>query len=245
MPPGRVMLSVTGLHAGYGAVTILRDVSIEVGAGEIVALIGANGAGKTTLVNAICGLVRVSAGSVVKNGADITGMPAHRRIGLGTSAVLENRRLWPELTVKETLRLAEVQGRRLARGKPLFRMEEVIALFPILGDKLSFAVELLSGGQQQMVAIARALLLQPDLLIMDEPSTGLAPVVVREIHQVIEKLRNRGISLLLVEQNVGIASAISDRGYVMALGRVVHTIGLGGWPNFLNNPALVKAYLGG
>jgi ABC-type branched-subunit amino acid transport system ATPase component len=238
------VLEVTSVSAGYGALTVLRDVSLEVGDGEAVALVGANGAGKTTLVRTICGLLGARAGRIAKNGTDITTTPAHDLARHGLAVVLENRRLFGELSVRENLVLAETVGRR-ARGANLrFSWDEVTALFPVVKERLDSAVELLSGGQQQMVAIARALLLQPDLLIMDEPSTGLAPKVVKDILLVIKALRERGMGLLLIEQNVGIASEITDRAYVMAVGRIVHEIRPGEWQAFLKDERLVKAYLG-
>ncbi len=236
------MLEVAGLDAGYGRLTVLRDVVLHIGAGEIVALVGANGAGKSTLVRVLCGLLAPTAGRIVKDAIDVTRVPTHERVRTGIAVVLENRRLWGELTVRENLRLAEVNARR--GGKVSFTLADVIRLFPIIAERQSSAVELLSGGEQQMVAIARALLMQPDLLIMDEPSTGLAPKIVKEILVVIRGLRERGISLLLVEQNVGIAAEIADRGYVMALGRIVHEIAPGGWQAFLSDERMVKAYLG-
>ena len=221
------MLEVNAVSSGYGALTILRDVSLKVGDGEAVALVGANGAGKTTLVRTICGLLPAHGGRILKNGANITATPAHDLARHGLAVVLENRRLFGELSVRENLALAETVGRRARGGQMRFTWDEVTALFPVVKERLDSAVELLSGGQQQMVAIARALLLQPDLLIMDEPSTGLAPKVVKDILLVITALRDRGMGLLLVEQNVGIASAITDRAYVMAVGSIVHEIGPG------------------
>jgi len=238
------VLDVTSLSAGYGALTVLRDVSLKVGDGEAVALVGANGAGKTTLVRTVCGLVRARGGRVVKNGTDITSVPTHDLARHGLAVVLENRRLFGELSVRENLVLAETVGRRVRGGNMRFTWDEVTALFPVVKERLDSAVELLSGGQQQMVAIARALLLQPDLLIMDEPSTGLAPKVVKDILLVINSLRARGMGLLLIEQNVGIASEITDRGYVMAVGSIVHEIHNGEWSSFLKDERLVKAYLG-
>lgn len=235
---------MNSVSAGYGALVVLRDVSLRVDEGEAVALVGANGAGKTTLVRAICGLLQPREGKVVKNGIDITATPPHQRAGHGLAVVLENRRLFGELSVRENLVLAETVGRRVRSGHRRFTWEEVTALFPVVRERLDSAVELLSGGQQQMVAIARALLLQPDLLIMDEPSTGLAPKVVKDILVVIKALRERGMALLLVEQNVGIASEITDRAYVMALGRIVHEIAPGEWSSFLQDERLTKAYLG-
>ncbi|HEX2890330.1 ABC transporter ATP-binding protein [Vineibacter terrae] len=238
------MLEVKTVSAGYGALTVLRDVSLHVEDGEAVALVGANGAGKTTLVRTICGLQRAHSGSIAKNGADISAMPAHELVRHGLAVVLENRRLFGELTVRENLRLAQTVGRRVRAGRMRFSWDEVTTLFPVVQERMDSAVELLSGGQQQMVAIARALLLQPDLLIMDEPSTGLAPKVVKDILLVIKALRDRGMGLLLIEQNVGIAAEITDRAYVMAVGSIVHEIGRGEWQSFLDNELLVKAYLG-
>ena len=240
------MLEVEGLYAGYGSLPVLHGVSLRVDKGEIVALVGANGAGKSTLVRAICGLLRPTAGRILKSGRDVTGVPTHLRMRTGLAVVLENRRLWGELTVRENLRLAEAYGgRRADNSKPVFTMREMLELFPVLSERNSSPVELLSGGEQQMVAIARALLMQPDLLIMDEPSAGLAPKMVMNILLVIRGLRERGISLLLVEQNVALVSEIADRGYVIALGRMVHEVRKGEWAGFLSNKVLVKAYLGG
>lgn len=238
------MLEVTSISAGYGALSVLDDVSLRVGDGEAVALVGANGAGKTTLVRTICGLLRARQGRIAKNGSDITQAPPHDLARHGLAVVLENRRLFGELSVRENLVLAETVGRKARGGKLRFTWDEVTDLFPMVRERLDSAVELLSGGQQQMVAIARALLLQPDLLIMDEPSTGLAPKVVKDILLVIKALRERGMGLLLIEQNVGIAAEITDRAYVMAVGRIVHEIGPGEWQSFLTDDRLVKAYLG-
>jgi ABC-type branched-subunit amino acid transport system ATPase component len=238
------MLEVMSVTAGYGRATVLRDVSLAVDNGEAVAIVGANGAGKTTLVRTICGLMRPNSGAIRKDSVDLTAVPAHRLVDHGLAVVLENRRLFTELTVRENLIIAERAGRyRSAAGKRL-SWEDILRLFPVISERLTSRVELLSGGQQQMVAIARALLLQPDLLIMDEPSTGLAPKVVKDILLVIKGLRELGMGLLLVEQNVAIAAEITDRGYVMALGRVVHNVKRGEWKDFLGDERLVKAYLG-
>ncbi len=235
---------MTSVSAGYGALTVLRDVSFKVGDGEAVALVGANGAGKTTLVRTICGLLRARDGRIVKNGTEITATPAHDLARHGLAVVLENRRLFGELSVRENLILAETVGRKV-RGVDLrFSWDEVTDLFPVVRERMGSPVEILSGGQQQMVAIARAILLQPDLLIMAEPSTGLAPKVVKDILLVIKALRERGMGLLLIEQNVGIASEITDRAYVMSVGSIVHEIGPGEWQSFLTDERLVKAYLG-
>ncbi|MEO7403245.1 MAG: ABC transporter ATP-binding protein [Burkholderiales bacterium] len=236
-------LEVSGLTSGYGRLTVLRDVSIAIGDGEIVAIVGANGAGKSTLVRSICGLIQPTAGRIVKDQVDVTALPTHQRMRTGIAVVLENRRLWGELTVRENLHLAKVNGRM--NGKSVVTVEEALKLFPIIAERYESPVEFLSGGEQQMVAIARALLMQPDLLIMDEPSTGLAPKIVKEIFGVLGDLRKRGISLLVIEQNVALVAAIADRGYVMSLGKIVHEIGHGAWSDFLVDEKLVKAYLGG
>lgn len=238
------MLEVQSLVAGYGALTVLHEVSLSIGDREAVAIVGANGAGKTTLVRSICGLLRARSGRIVKDGTDISQTPAHDLVQHRIAVVLENRRLFGELTVRENLLLANRAGRSARDRQVVFDWRDIYALFPMIEQRLETPVNLLSGGQQQMVAIARALLLQPDLLIMDEPSTGLAPKVVKDILHVIKDLRGRGIALLLVEQNVGIAADITDRAYVLTLGRVAHQIETGAWATFLGDDRLVKAYLG-
>ena len=237
------MLTLDAITAGYGPLTVLHEITLRIGRGESVAVVGANGAGKTTLARTICGLQRARHGSIVKDGLDVTRLPPHLMPRHGIAIVLENRRLFGELTVRENLVLAQTAGRR-ARRAPLFSWDEVCELFPVVGERLRSPVDLLSGGQQQMVAIARALLLQPDLLVMDEPSTGLAPKVVKDILRVLVRLRERGMGLLLIEQNAGIAAELTDRAYVMALGRIIHEIAAGEWKSFLADDRLVKAYLG-
>jgi ABC-type branched-subunit amino acid transport system ATPase component len=238
------VLTVQSVSAGYGNVPVLRDISLTVGASEAVAIVGANGAGKTTLVRAICGLGRATAGTITKDGVDITAVPPYRMVQHGLAVVLETRGLFPELTIRANLQLAQRAGRRARNGVERFPWADVCRLFPVIEERLDTPTELLSGGQQQMVAIARALLLQPDLLVMDEPSTGLAPKVVLDILKVMEGLRSQGMSLLLIEQNVGIAAAITDRAYVMAVGEIVHEVGMGEWQAFLSDERLTKAYLG-
>ncbi|OYW22050.1 MAG: ABC transporter ATP-binding protein [Burkholderiales bacterium 12-64-5] len=235
------MLSVKGLCAGYGALTILDGIDLNIGAGEVVGLVGANGAGKTTLVRALCGLLPARSGEIRLGGEDITRIPPHRRGGFGLGVVLENRNLFVELTVRENLALAERAGRRRRR---VFTLERIVDLFPAVGEKLNVRCDLLSGGQQQQVAISRALLLQPDIIVMDEPSTGLAPKVVKDILDVLGRLRADGMSIILVEQNIAIASSATSRAYVMATGRMAHEISEGEWPRFLADGKLVSAYLG-
>jgi ABC-type branched-subunit amino acid transport system ATPase component len=238
------MLVVEGLCAGYGEVNVLFDVNIEVGQNESVAIVGANGAGKSTLVSAICGLIPARRGRIVKDGQPIHGLPAHRRAGIGIAVVLENRHLFGELSVRQNLELALNSGRIRNSAGVQFDVEDVLELFPFMKERVNSAVDLLSGGEQQMVAIGRALLLKPDLLILDEPSTGLAPKVVKDIIAVVAGLRRRGMSLILVEQNISIAEQNSDRAYVMSLGRVVKHVERGGWSEFARSDSLVKAYLG-
>ena len=237
------ILEVKNLAAGYGKLPVLRDVSLSVTSGESVAIVGANGAGKSTLVRAICGLIRTSAGTILKDGADLTGLAAHERARHGVAVVLEGRHLFGELSVRNHLILAQTQGR--SRSVSRFSLDDILPMFPFLRERMSAPVELLSGGEQQMVAIARALLLQPELLILDEPSTGLAPKVVKDIVAVIGALRSRGMSIVLVEQNAALAATTTDRAYVMSLGRIVHEVAPGQWSQFLGDEKLTRSYLAG
>lgn len=238
------MLSIDNLCAGYGVATVLHEVSLKIAARESVAIIGANGAGKSTLVRAICGLLPLSAGAITKDGQDFYTLPAHERPLRGVAAVLEGRHLFGEMTVEANLRLALDHGRQRAETKFDISFDEVLDLFPFMRGRRNARVELLSGGEQQMVAIGRALLLKPDVLILDEPSTGLAPKVVRDIVKVIASLRGRGLSLLLIEQNVAIAAENSDRAYVLSLGRIVRHIAGEEWTGGSATESLTEAYLG-
>ncbi len=235
------MLSVTGLCAGYGHLNILKGIDLTVAKGDVVGIVGANGAGKTTLVRALAGLLPAHAGEIRLGDTDITQIPPHRRGAHGIAVVLENRNLFGELTVRENLALATRSGRR---RRQIFNLERIVDLFPAVGEKLNVRCDLLSGGQQQQVAIGRALLLQPELVVMDEPSTGLAPKVVKDILDVLARLRGDGMSVILVEQNIAIASSATSRAYVMATGRVAHVIPEGGWPAFVNDETLMGSYLG-
>ena len=238
------MIEVDKLVAGYGDVTVLNEVSIRVAANETVGVIGANGAGKSTLVAALCGLLPARAGRITHQGTDVTRVPAHERVRRGIGSVLEGRHLFGPMTVRQHLTLGRL-GARTTQGKEnRFGEEEVLALFPFLRDRLDDAVELMSGGEQQMVALARALLLQPQLLTLDEPSTGLSPLVVRQIMKTISSLRERGMGILLVEQNVALAAEVTDRAYVLSVGRIAHEVREGEWERFLADDQLVHAYLG-
>jgi branched-chain amino acid transport system ATP-binding protein/nonpolar-amino-acid-transporting ATPase len=203
-----------------------------------------NGAGKTTVVRTIMGLNKVTSGRIEKDGKDITALAPHQRPRIGISAMLENRRLFGELSVRDNLRIAEDLGRSSNRRRPRFDWPTICKMFPIIEEKKNSAVSLLSGGQQQMVAAARALLLQPDFLILDEPSTGLAPKVVKELFEIFNGLRNTGLGILLVEQNIRIASAMTDRAYVMSLGRIVLQVSGADWSNFAEDRRSMSIYLG-
>ena len=239
------MLRVESIEAGYGGLPVLRGVSLAIARNEAVAIIGANGEGKSTLVRALCGLLPVSGGEITHDGRAIHALPAHARTQHGVVAVLENRHLFGELSVRNNLTLAAVQGNRRGAVNRRFSLDQVLELFAFMRARLDAPVQLLSGGEQQMVAIARALLLHPELLIMDEPSTGLSPKVVRDIVGVMARLREGGMSILLVEQNVALAAQTCERAYVMSLGRIVHEVRRGEWDNLRNDERLLRAYLGG
>ena len=238
------MLEVTGLSARYGAVAALRDVSLEVRAGELVALIGANGAGKTTLLRAIAGLVAPAAGRVTLDGRDVTGQAPEAMIRAGVALVPERRRVFAPLTVLDNL---ELGGYALPRGRD-FRsrleagVEEAYRLFPVLRRRRDQLAGTLSGGEQQMLAIGRALMTRPRLLLCDEPSLGLAPLVVAEIMRLLSTLREAGTTILLVEQNARMALRSADRAYVLEVGSVVLS---GAAADLLEDDQLKAAYLGG
>ena len=235
---------MTGLSARYGAVAALRDVSLEVRAGELVALIGANGAGKSTLLRTIAGLVAPAAGRVALDGRDVTGQAPEAMIRAGVALVPERRRVFAPLTVLDNL---ELGGYALPRGRD-FRsrleagVEEAYRLFPVLRGRRDQLAGTLSGGEQQMLAIGRALMTRPRLLLCDEPSLGLAPLVVAEIMRLLSTLREAGTTILLVEQNARMALRSADRAYVLEVGSVVLS-GLA--TDLLEDDQLKAAYLGG
>jgi len=212
-----MLLEIQGLESHYGRVKALKGVDINVGSGELVALVGANGAGKTTLLRALSGVQPVSAGSIRFDGQDITRMPAFKRVSLGIAQVPEGRQVFAPMSVEDNL----LMGTYRRRGaKPALDMERMYETFPILKTKRKQAAGLLSGGQQQMLAMARALMSNPRLLLLDEPSMGLAPLLVGEIFNAVERLKAQGMTILLVEQNAFQALGIADRGYVMETGAV-------------------------
>ena len=213
------MLRVQDIDVFYGLVPALQGVRLEVQAGETVCLLGPNGAGKTTTVRAIIGLLTPRAGRISLNGSDITGLPPHRTVGLGVSLAPEGRLLFPDMSVEENLELGASPPR--ARAQKRDAREWVYALFPRLQARRRQPAGTLSGGEQQMVAIGRALMAKPELLILDEPSLGLSPLLVQELFRVLKTLNERGLSILLVEQNVVQALKISDRAYVLESGKIV------------------------
>jgi branched-chain amino acid transport system ATP-binding protein len=213
------VLEIRALTAHYGRVQALYGVSLAIQARETVALVGANGAGKTTLLNTISGTHRASAGPVFFQGTDITRVPAHRRVRLGIAQVPEGRQVFTVLSVEDNLRLGAYTLSRAAAARGI---ERVFAMFPVLKERRDSPAGTLSGGQQQMLAIGRALMAEPQLLLLDEPSMGLAPVIATEIFAAIAELRLAGTTILLVEQNAHAALAVADRGCVMETGRIVH-----------------------
>ena len=233
------MLEVHDLEVSYGAAPALWGVSLDVRAGEMLCVVGPNGAGKTTLINAIAGILRTRGGTIVFEGQDITQLPPHRFCAAGIAIVPEGRRLFTGMSVLENLEL----GSYLPEAKAHRResLDAALALFPVLQEKLASPAGELSGGQQQMVAIARALMARPRLLLLDEPSLGLSPLIVHDVFAAIRKVNDEGVSVLLVEQNVVMAMAISDRACVLEEGRIVAE----GEPQaLLARPEIQRAYLG-
>lgn len=233
------MLELRQINTHYGAIRAACDVSLQVRQGEIVSLIGANGAGKTTLLMTVCGNPRASSGSVWFEGENITNLPSHLIMRKGIAISPEGRRVFPDLTVTENLKMG---GFFLDKAAIEAGMEHVFGLFPRLRERAHQRAGLMSGGEQQMLAIGRALMSKPRLLLLDEPSLGLAPIIIQQIFDTIEQLRQKGMTIFLVEQNANQALKLSDRGYVLENGRVVlQDTGAA----LLANPAVRQAYLGG
>ncbi len=232
------MLTLEGLRSGYGRIEVIHGVSLAVNEGEIVTLVGSNGAGKTTLLRAISGVQPTSGGSIRFAGETMDALPAHQRVMRGIVQVPEGRQVFAPLSVEDNLRLGAF---RRTDDEVETDLDQICATFPLLAEKRRAAAGSLSGGQQQMLAIGRALMARPKLILLDEPSMGLAPVLVEQIFAIIRDLKARGLTTLLVEQNANAALAIADRGYVMETGRIVMS-GLG--KELLDNPRVQSAYLG-
>ncbi len=232
------MLDVAGLSSRYGRIPALADVNLRVGQGELVALVGANGAGKTTLLRVVSGVLPAATGKVCFEGADVTRASAPRRVRMGIVQVPEGRQVFGPMSVEDNLRLgAFVRPTcEIAAG-----LEQVFGLFPVLANKRRQAAGTLSGGQQQMLALGRALMTRPKLLLLDEPSMGLAPRIVAEIFAIIRSLKNAATTILLVDQNARAALAIADRAYVLEVGRVALS---GAGAELLDNPRVQQSYLG-
>ncbi len=233
------MLEVRQLEVAYGGIRAVKGIDLAVAAGEVVALIGANGAGKTTTLKALAGLLRPRAGSITYDGADVTGKPAYHLVRHGLSLVPEGRGVFPRLTVAENLAMG-AYIRRDAAGV-LRDTEKVCTLFPRLAERRTQVAGTLSGGEQQMLAIARALMCRPRMLLLDEPSMGLAPLMVHKIFETVRLIAAEGVTMLLVEQNAKLALETSARGYVMESGSIVLS---GEAKALLSNPQVRHAYLG-
>jgi branched-chain amino acid transport system ATP-binding protein len=233
------MLDIKNIQVAYGPATALWDVSLHVGTGELVCVVGPNAAGKTTLINAIAGLNPIKGGTVTFNGIDLKKLPSHEFCDAGIALVPESRRLFVEMSVLENLELGSFISR--AKAQRAQTLEMVLDLFPILKEKIHQVSGALSGGQQQMVAIGRALMAKPQLLLLDEPSLGLAPTIVNDMFSTIQRVNQEGISVLLVEQNVTMALEIASRGYVLEEGRMAFE---GSAQDLLTSPQIQKAYLG-
>lgn len=232
------MLEVSDLVSSYGRIQVLHGISLKVRGGEVVALVGANGAGKTTLLRAISGVQPIRSGQVLFDNEPIQAMPAHRRLMLGMAQVPEGRHVFPTLTVEDNLRLGAY---RRTREEAALGLEAVYALFPVLATRRSQIAGGLSGGQQQMLAMGRAMMSRPKLMLLDEPSMGLAPVLVEQVFEVIRRLASEGVTILLVEQNAYAALATADRGYVIETGQIALT---GTGRELLADPKVRAAYLG-
>ena len=232
------MLQLSDIFVSYGMIAALKGVSLEVRQGEIVALIGANGAGKSTTLMSISGITGLQAGTITFNGRAITGLPSHEIVGLGICQVPEGRHIFPRMTVRENLEMGAFleDTRRLDED-----MARVFAMFPVLEERSRQLGGTLSGGEQQMLAIGRALMSRPKLLLLDEPSLGLAPIIVSRIFKIIEEINRQGTTILLVEQNAKAALRLASRAYVMESGRIVMQ---GPASDLANDPGIKKAYLG-
>jgi branched-chain amino acid transport system ATP-binding protein len=236
----QMLLTVDNLEVCYGVISALQDVSLEIDSGEIVTLIGANGAGKTTLLRTISGLIKQSRGAITFDGHDISVMRPHEIVRLGMSHAPEGRQVFPAHTVRENLLLGAYQDRDKDRIRQ--NLDRVFSTFPVLAERREQKAGTLSGGEQQMLAIGRALMARPKLLLLDEPSLGLAPLIVRKIFQIIREINGAGTTVFLVEQNAHMALSIAHRAYVLQTGRVIKSDVAS---KLLEDPDVKKAYLGG
>jgi branched-chain amino acid transport system ATP-binding protein len=235
---GEVLLDVKDIHVFYGTIEAVKGMSFHVDRGEIVCLIGANGAGKTTTLRTVSGLLRPGEGAIFYNGQRIDLLPAHEIVGLGVAQSPEGRRIFPRMSVRENLDMGAFTRKDAAQRQD---MERILELFPILKERARQAAGTLSGGEQQMLAIGRALMTKPKLLLLDEPSMGLAPIVVERIFQTIREIREQGVTILLVEQNAAQALNLANRGYVIETGKIVLEDEA---KALLANERVRKAYLG-
>lgn len=232
------ILKAEDLNVYYGSIHAIKGLSFEVYQGEIVTLIGANGAGKSTTLNTVAGLLRSKTGSLTFDGKDLAKLPPHKVVSHGLAMVPEGRRIFSQMTVQENLDMGAYIRNNISKSE----LEHIFELFPRLKERSKQIAGTLSGGEQQMLAMGRALMSNPKLLMLDEPSMGLAPILVEQIFEIIKNLHNDGVTILLVEQNAKAALSISDRGYVLETGRIVTE---GPSAELLNSPAIKKAYLGG
>jgi branched-chain amino acid transport system ATP-binding protein len=231
------LLELSGINTYYGQIHILQDLNIEVNEGELVCLLGGNASGKSTTLKTILGIVRSRSGTITFNGEDVTTRSTSHRIGRGMAIVPENRRLFAPMTVQENLEL----GAYLHNGGTKEDYERVYSLFPLVYERRGQLAGTLSGGEQQMVAMARALMSRPKLMLMDEPSMGLAPILVERSFEIIKQVHDSGVAILVVEQNANVSLSIADRGYVLSTGRLVLEGKAG---DLLEDAGLRKAYLG-
>jgi branched-chain amino acid transport system ATP-binding protein len=236
------MLRIKNVESGYGRLKVLKKVTIHIRAGEIVTIIGANGAGKTTLLKTISGLIRARAGEILFDLADIGKLPPEKIVFLGCSLVPEGRQIFAPMTVRENILLGAYPQYRKRRGEEVRGdLDRIYGVFPRLRERERQLAGTLSGGEQQMLAIARALMARPKLIMMDEPSMGLAPMIMKDIFTIVTKLREEGNTVLLVEQNAKAALGIADRGYVLETGRIIME---GTAEDLLSNREVQRAYLG-
>jgi len=232
------MLTLTDVHCGYGNIEVIKGISLRVPNNQIIAVIGANGAGKTTTLKTIAGLIRVRSGSIQFEGKDITNIKPYEVVRMGISQIPEGRQVFPELTVMENLEMGgySVKSKQIVKE----RMEEQFQKFPRLKERYKQLAGTLSGGEQQMLAIARALISKPKMLLLDEPSMGLSPLFVEEVFEIVKNLRDQGMTILLVEQNAGMALEIADYAYALETGSIVLE---GTGAEMMENEEVRKAYL--